>query len=162
MSYDCGLIYRTSRKSAGLFQDDAAALLHYSTRRLSSWENGDAIPPEEAVAAMATLYQDDGLLYQHLVQKRGIRHILPSLDKVTLAESAVDMEHATKRIKEVATTIMMVAGNRQIDRESIPRLVADLPNIEMSIKILLEAKMLILSNAKKYDVDVDMRQDLQV
>ena len=72
-------LYKASRTTAGLTQEQAAALLAIAPRTLSDYENGHTRVPDDIVAAMSDYYKAPLLAIQHLQQTSVLGKYLPAI-----------------------------------------------------------------------------------
>ena len=81
MSKDCENIYKISRTTAGLTQEQAAELLSVATRTLTDYENGHTRVPDDIVVAMTETYNRPLLAYFHLKLYSPLGKYLPDIQE---------------------------------------------------------------------------------
>lgn len=84
-------IYLTCRELAGLTRERAAELLHYGVRTVARWELGEALPPNDAVYRMSTLYPNGQYLaMEHLRNSSELgASVLPDVDPCDLQTASI-------------------------------------------------------------------------
>lgn len=116
MSKQAELLYRTSRKRAGLTQSDAVQLLHIADGTLSNYENGKAPVPEDIVDKMCEAYDDELLAYWHLSNTNVLgRKYLP---QITLIKSGGELAFQTilakQKLNPVVEEIMKIMSDGMV------------------------------------------------
>lgn len=92
---------QTARDAAGLYQYQAAALIHVSEDTLSRWERGEAVPTPDQVDALEKLYKAPGLWYGHMrYQYKSFRDRYPAEENNMAL--AMSMVHAGYQMADVA------------------------------------------------------------
>lgn len=85
-------IYLTCREMAGLTRERAAELLSCGVRTLARWELGEALPPNDMVYRMFTLYPNGQYLaVEHLRNSSELgAAVLPAIDPCDLPKSLIN------------------------------------------------------------------------
>jgi DNA-binding XRE family transcriptional regulator len=116
-------IYKMARKFSNKTQDQAAALLHISTRTLDAYENGEYIPPDEIVCSMAEIYGTRYLGYLHLKQSTEVgRRFLPEINITDLAKSVLKLQKEVGDLKQINSDMIEIACDGVVDKTEHGRL----------------------------------------
>lgn len=113
MKYDYGLIFKDSRESAGLTQEQAAELLDRKPRTISAYECNGILPSVEMMLEMAKVYEDKLLLYK-LADPRvaKIQRTLPS-------KGIINMLDIVNQISSIAPQLVTIARDDLIERDEM-------------------------------------------
>lgn len=116
MNKRCENIYKTARKNAGMTQEEAAEMLHISTRSLTDYESGRTIPPDDIVCSMCQVYGKPELGYQHLKNSSEVgRRFLPDLNITDLAKAVLRLQKETRDLDNVDADMIAIACDGIID-----------------------------------------------
>ncbi|UZQ85076.1 helix-turn-helix transcriptional regulator [Thermoclostridium stercorarium] len=116
MKRTCENIYKNARQSAGLTQEQAAALLNVSPRTLSEYESGRIIPADDIVCKMVVVYKAKHLAYLHLKQSTEVgRRFLPELHILDLPRSVLKLQKEVKDVTDIHSEIVDVACDGEIE-----------------------------------------------
>lgn len=116
MNKRCENIYKTARKNAGMTQEEAAELLHISTRSLAAYESGRTVPPDDIVCGMIEIYKAKWLGYQHLKQSSYVgQKYLPELNISDLPKSVLRLQKETRDLDVVNDDMIDIACDGIVD-----------------------------------------------
>ena len=109
--------YKICRKTAGLTQIDAAALVNISTRQFIAYENGEVRTPDEVVDKMAELYHAPLLAWWHLKEYNCLaKKYLPDIQlPTTHGDMAFRAIIAQDELSPAVHTIKQIMSDGQID-----------------------------------------------
>ena len=118
MSNECENIYKLSRTTAGLTQEDAADLLGVAPRTLSDYENGHTRAPDDIVAAMTEKYNSPLLAYYHLKRYSPLGKYLPDLQEPqTHGDMAFQAIIARDELDPAVTSLKQIVADGTIDSD---------------------------------------------
>lgn len=118
MKGSCSNIYQTARKSAGMTQDNAAAMLGVSPRSVSDYESDKTVPPDDIVCSMIEVYKANWLGYQHLRSSTEVgQRYLPEIDFSDLPKSVLRFQKEVGDISQINRDMIEIACDGVIDRE---------------------------------------------
>ncbi|AFK87444.1 MULTISPECIES: helix-turn-helix domain-containing protein [Thermoanaerobacterium] len=116
MNKYCTNIYKEDRKASGLTQEQAAELLHISTRSLIDYETNRTIPPDDVVCNMVEIYKAPWLGYKHLKQYTKVgQKYLPDLNLTILPESVLTLQSETDDLEIVKKDMIKIAADGVVD-----------------------------------------------
>jgi transcriptional regulator with XRE-family HTH domain len=111
-------IYKTCRIAAGLTQEQAIEHLFIGLRALSDYENGHAIPPDEVVSLMSTVYEAPTLAYVHMVTQNPIgAKILPKLQTYNFSTDVIRLQNAIQEVCQCEKDLLKIASDGRVDPE---------------------------------------------
>lgn len=113
MKQDYGLIFKESRESARLTQEQAAELLGKSTKTVSDYECNVTLPPMEVVLKMTRAYQDEFLLFK-LGNPR-----FAKLKRTKPSQCILGMFDVTNQFNSLAPGLVSVAKDDRIDKQEL-------------------------------------------
>ncbi len=109
MKYDYGLIFKDSRETANLTQEQAAELLGKSVSTISDYECNKTLPPVVIMFKMAEVYEDKLLLYKLADPKLAkIQRTLPS-------KGIINMLDIVNQISSIAPQLVTIARDDVIE-----------------------------------------------
>jgi len=118
MKRNCGNIYKTARRNAGLTQEQAAERLYTSTRSLLEYEAGRTTPPDDVVCRMVLVYGDKSLAYMHLKQSTEVgRKFLPELYILDLPRSVLKLQKEVMDVTKISPDIVDVSCDGKVDEK---------------------------------------------
>ena len=122
MKKSCRNIYATARVSAGLSQEQAAALLNVSVRSLADYESGKTVPPDDVVCAMIEHYRSLMLAYHHLKCSTEVgRRYLPEIHESNLAQLVLRLHKEVDDLKLINADMFEIACDGQIEEKESSR-----------------------------------------
>jgi DNA-binding XRE family transcriptional regulator len=130
----CQNIYKNSRQHTNLTQESAADFLNIAARTLGTYETGAAPAPDDVVARMMELYNDELLGYKHLLQNPVARHFLPELESRTHSEAACNMMCKSIAYLGVQTDMMSAVADGKIDTAEVGQWAKVLDTVKSLIK----------------------------
>ena len=116
MRKECENRYKICRNTAGLTQEQAAELLHITTRTLSDYENSRAKVPDDVVAFMTECYNAPLLAWWHLKETSILGEFLPEIIMPqTNGDMAFQLVLAEGELACVVKEIKKIMSNGKID-----------------------------------------------
>lgn len=126
-------IYLTCREMAGLTRERAAELLSCGVRTLARWELGEALPPNDIVYRMFTLYPNGQYLaVEHLRNSSELgAAVLPAVDPCDLPTAAIRLinrvmefaeKHRDRQLLQIAEDGMISDAERPLFDEILKEL----------------------------------------
>jgi len=117
MRKGCENGYRICREDAGLTQEQAAEVLHVSTRTLSDYENGHTKTPDEIVSAMTEKYKTPPLVWWHFKYHSVLGKFLPDIQMPqTHGDMAFKAVLAKRDLDPAVEIIAEIMADGQIDK----------------------------------------------
>lgn len=111
-------IYKNCRLAAGFIQEEAAERLYISVRKLSDYENGHDIPPDDLVERMSVLYNSPKLAYFHIITQNPIGvKLLPKLYSASLSTNVIKLQKALRQLHQMEEEILSIASDGRVDLE---------------------------------------------
>ncbi|NLW01214.1 MAG: helix-turn-helix domain-containing protein [Clostridiales bacterium] len=155
MQKQCGNIYKTARKAAGLTQEQAAEMLYISTRSLAEYEAGRTVPPCDVVCRMVEVYGATWLAYMHLKTSSEVgRRFLPDLELSGLPMSVLKLQKEVDDVTNIHRDIVEVVCDGKVDEEEIPKW----QNIEKEVMEMVSAGLGMLFSQKEKAVSKRLKQ----
>ncbi len=112
----CGNIYQIARKTRGYTQEEAAELLHISTRSISDYEVGKTIPPDDIVCGMIELYKCKWLGYKHLQTSNLVgQKYLPEISVTDLPKSVLRLQKEVGDLRHIHDDMIDIACDGVVD-----------------------------------------------
>ena len=138
-------IYMICRESAGLTRERAAELLNCGVRSLARWELGEALPPNDIVYHMFTLYPNGQYLaVEHLRNSSELgAAVLPAVEQCDLQTASIRLvnrvlafadRHRDRQLLQIAEDGVITPDERPLFDE----IVKDLDDL---IKVSTEVRM---------------------
>ena len=116
MKRNCGNIYKSARRNAGMTQEQAAEQLYISVRSLAEYEAGRTIPPCDVVCRMVEVYKAKHLAYLHLKQSTEVgRRFLPDLHILDLPRSVLKLQKEVKDVTDIHHHMVDVACDGMVE-----------------------------------------------
>lgn len=115
MKKGCANIYKTSRVSAGMTQDEACYHLGIANRTLVGYE-ATVRPPSDIVVRMMAVYQDWRLGHKHLLGDPVGAIILPDIELCeSVSHCVVQCQKSLRELQELEGTMLTVACDNVVD-----------------------------------------------
>ena len=118
MNEEYRTMYTRHRRAAGITQEAAAELLGVAVRTLANWEAGVTIPPDEKVAMMCDIYNNNTLAVEHLRSTTTLaRGLLPEVAQLPLAQAVVQLLWRMQEFnaKHRPESLMAISSNGRVD-----------------------------------------------
>lgn len=116
MKNPCENPYKLARMIAGLNQEDAAFLLHISTRTLSEYERGAVRPHDDIVEKMIEVYNTPWLAYAHF-KTSSLGKFLPSIKFESLEKAFLRLQKELKDVQQMSDETLDIVIDGKIDKK---------------------------------------------
>jgi len=118
MSKKCENIYKTSRTTAGMTQEQASEALNVAPRTLSDYENGHTRVPDDIVAAMTEAYNQPLLAYFHLKKYSPLGKYLPDVqDPQSNGDMAFQAIIAREELEPAVDSLKQIVADGTIESD---------------------------------------------
>lgn len=108
-------IYKIARKSAPFTQEQAAELLHLSTRSIIDYETGRTRPGDDIVCQMVELYDSKWLAYKHIRNTEIGRRFLPDIELSGLPKSVLRLQKEVEDVRQINNDMVSIACDGEVE-----------------------------------------------
>ena len=119
MTANDGNIYRTARKMAGMTQERWAEAIGVDVRSIQRYEQGETVPDDAIVSAMAMISAHPVLCYWHMTQRSQLGDVLPEVQHIPLAQAVVGLICAISDFNEDEKDLLRVVSDGKIDAHEV-------------------------------------------
>ncbi|MGV8153404.1 MAG: helix-turn-helix transcriptional regulator [Alkaliphilus sp.] len=108
-------IYKIARKSALLTQEQAAELLHLSTRSIIDYETDKTRPSDEMVCNMVDLYDSKWLAYMHMKSTAIGKRYLPNIKLSGLPTSVLRLQKEVEDVRKINNDMISIVCDEEVE-----------------------------------------------
>lgn len=137
-------IYKICREQAGYTQEQAAEMLNVSLRVLCRYESGEIQVPNDVVAGMVSLYNDNYVAVSHVLNSfPPTVHIIPTPELCDIQTGSMRVFNRVEAFlrKRPDHRLLAIAEDGIIDESEVQDLDDILDDLEALVKVFTELRL---------------------